>query len=153
MGLDIPIATIMSKAITIMRMSRKKAFLTPFQWLSLAFPVGIFDYSHGLEWAIQSGPVTDGASLLNWLTDLITLGSGRSDVNLVALAHKALDDIAALALNEIALTLCASRERRSETCVQGQAFAKTCKDVWGHNMPEVCYSTSLGCGARREGLA
>ena len=153
MGSDIPIATIMSKAITTMRVSRKKAFLTPFQWLSLAFPVGIFDYSHGLEWAIQSGPVTDGANLLNWLTDLITLVSGRSDVILVALAHKASDDMAALALNEIALALCASRERRSETFVQGQAFAKTGKGVWGHDIPEVCYPISMGCGARREGVA
>ena len=33
-------------------------------WLSPAFPVGAFTYSHGLEWAVEEGSVTDEASLL-----------------------------------------------------------------------------------------
>ena len=32
-------------------------------WLSPAFPVGAFAYSHGLEWAHEAGDVTDAASL------------------------------------------------------------------------------------------
>ena len=82
------------------------------------------------------------------------LRGGRSDVILVALAHKASDDKAALALNEIALRLCASRKRRSETCEQGQAFAKTRKDGRGHDMPEVVlpHLCRLRCPLRRFSL-
>ena len=39
-------------------------------WLSPAFPVGAFAYSHGLEWAVEAGDVADAASLSAWLSDL-----------------------------------------------------------------------------------
>ena len=32
-------------------------------WFSPAYPVGSYSYSHGLEWAISAGEVTDAASL------------------------------------------------------------------------------------------
>ena len=32
-------------------------------WLSPAFPVGAFAYSHGLEWAVEAGDIIDAASL------------------------------------------------------------------------------------------
>src|SRR4051794_38822441 len=32
-------------------------------WLSPAFPVGSFAYSHGLEWAVEAGDVRDEATL------------------------------------------------------------------------------------------
>src|SRR5260221_5238486 len=40
-------------------------------WLSPAFPVGSFAYSHGLEWAAEAGDIVDAASLQRWLVDLI----------------------------------------------------------------------------------
>ena len=36
-------------------------------WLSPAFPVGGFSYSHGLEWAGEDGAVRDEASLQQWI--------------------------------------------------------------------------------------
>ena len=36
-------------------------------WLSPAFPVGSFSYSHGLESAVDAGLVADAASLRKWL--------------------------------------------------------------------------------------
>src|SRR5579859_5862244 len=48
-------------------------------WLSPAFPVGAFAYSHGLEWAAEAGDIVDAASLQRWLIDLIELGAPRSD--------------------------------------------------------------------------
>ena len=39
-------------------------------WLSPAFPVGSFAYSHGLEWAVEAGDVHDARSLGGWLVDL-----------------------------------------------------------------------------------
>ena len=36
-------------------------------WLSPAFPVGAFAYSHGIEYAVEAGLVTDEATLEAWL--------------------------------------------------------------------------------------
>ncbi len=35
-------------------------FMTVMQWMSPAFPIGAFAYSHGLEWAIDKGHVSNG---------------------------------------------------------------------------------------------
>jgi urease accessory protein len=58
-------------------------------WLSPAFPVGAFAYSHGLEWAYEAGDVTDAASLQAWLTDLLEHGAARNDGILFAEAYRA----------------------------------------------------------------
>ena len=54
-------------------------------WLSPAFPVGAFTYSHGLEWAVEDGTVTTAAALTAWLSDILRHGAGRSDAILLAL--------------------------------------------------------------------
>ena len=36
-------------------------------WLSPAFPVGAFAYSHGLEAAVEAGDITNAATLQVWL--------------------------------------------------------------------------------------
>ena len=41
-------------------------------WLSPAFPTGAFAYSHGLEWAVETGDVCNETGLAAWLTDIIT---------------------------------------------------------------------------------
>ena len=110
-------------------MNTSKDFLTALQWLSPAFPVGSFAYSHGLEWAISAGRVTQEAELLEWVRDLIQFGSGRNDAFLVSLGYQAHDIQALRDLNAHALALSASRERQAETVFQGQAFVKTLKDV------------------------
>ncbi|MEO1578759.1 MAG: urease accessory UreF family protein, partial [Pseudomonadota bacterium] len=56
------------------------------QWLSPAFPVGGFAYSHGLEHAISTGAVGDADTLEVWLTDVIARGSGRADAILLCAA-------------------------------------------------------------------
>ena len=58
------------------------------QWLSPAYPVGAFSYSHGLEWAISAGDITDAATLEAWLRDILTHGSGRNDAILLAHAYR-----------------------------------------------------------------
>lgn len=87
-------------------------------WMSPAFPIGSFAYSHGLEWAIESGAVTDGDTLKQWITDLLTQGSGWNDAVLFARCWE--DDAAAL--NELALALPISRERHLEATQLGRAF-------------------------------
>ena len=88
-------------------------------WMSPAFPTGAFAYSHGLEWAIDSGAVRDGPGLTAWIGDLIAQGSGWNDAVLFAQAWEG----DAAALNELALALASSRERFLETTQVGRAFA------------------------------
>lgn len=89
-----------------------------FTWMSPAFPTGAFAYSHGLEWAIESGTVTNGAELKDWIADLLTRGSGWNDAVLFARCWA--DDAADL--NALALALATSRERHLETTQIGRAF-------------------------------
>ena len=36
-------------------------------WLSPAYPIGAFSYSHGVETAVEEGFIRDRASLVAWL--------------------------------------------------------------------------------------
>src|SRR5262249_28706140 len=89
-------------------------------WLSPTFPTGAYAYSHGLEWVVECGDITDGDSLRVWLTDVLTHGSGRNDAILLRHAHR--DRADHVALNELAMAIAPSRERRTETLDQGTAF-------------------------------
>ena len=62
--------------------------LTLTQWMSPAFPLGAFAYSHGLEAAIDAGGVSDGPSLSLWLSTVLEKGSGRSDAIILMHAMK-----------------------------------------------------------------
>ncbi len=55
-------------------------------WLSPAFPIGAYSYSHALEWAVEAGSVTDRTSLIEWLEADLRCGSGRNDAILFAQA-------------------------------------------------------------------
>ena len=104
-----------------------------FAWLSPAFPVGAFAYSHGLEAAADAGWVRDAATLEDWLRDLVRQGSGRQDALLAAEAWRcagAGDAAALAALNDLALALAPSRERRLETGQTGRAFAEAIRSAW-----------------------
>ena len=37
-------------------------------WLSPSYPVGAYSYSHGLEFALEDGSVTDAATTGRWIT-------------------------------------------------------------------------------------
>ncbi len=98
-------------------------FLRLLTWLSPAFPTGGFAYSHGLEWAVESGDARSTAGLIGWLVDILEEGSGRNDAILMRHAHQAASNAEALAeVAELAAALPSSRERWLETTAQGQAF-------------------------------
>jgi urease accessory protein len=94
-------------------------------WMSPAFPIGGFAYSHGLEFAIDTRRVTDATSLRQWIEDVLTRGSGWNDAVLFA---RCWDEDAA-ALNELALALAGSRERYLETTSLGNAFLQAA-EMW-----------------------
>lgn len=124
-------------------------------WLSPAFPVGSFGYSHGLETAIREGAVTDARSLTAWIAALLEHGSGWTDAVLARAAwtavtaedHTALDEIA-----ELAEALAPSLERRRETLAQGEAFL-TAVAAW-HPPPIIRgpYCVALGAAAGAAGI-
>ena len=118
---------------TATRMTIDAGALPLLVWLSPAFPVGAFAYSHGLEWAVEAGDVRDAATLRNWISDLLAHGAARNDAVLLACAHRAAGagDGAALAETaELALALQPSRERRLEAGGQGTAFLSMARAAW-----------------------
>jgi len=133
--------------------------LALFVWLSPAFPVGAYAYSHGLEWAVEAGDVSNAANLLNWLEDLADHGAPRLDVSLFAAAHRAAGDPARLAeVNELAVALAGSAERRLETTAQGDAFLAAARAAWpcaalDSLTAPVAYPVAVGAAAAGHGVA
>jgi urease accessory protein len=104
-----------------------------FAWLSASYPVGSYAYSHTLEWAVESGDVTDEETLVAWLKDLLALGAGRNDAVLLSHAYRAAEtvDFTALdAVNELALALSPSTELYLETSQQGRSFLDATLAAW-----------------------
>jgi urease accessory protein len=133
-------------------------------WLSPSYPVGGFSYSHGLEWAVEEGLVTDRASLEAWLLDLLEHGGGRADAILFAHAYAAaaLGDRATLSgLKELAEALAPTSELALETLMQGAAFRETTVAAWpdmaafGQLLPAdppPAYPIAVGAAAAVAGL-
>lgn len=128
---------------------RAEALLTLGQWLSPAFPVGAFAWSHGLEQAVHDGAVRDAGTLADWLDAMLTCGAGRTDAILLIEAARA-EDVAGIA--ELAAALAPSRERLAETMGQGAAFAALMRAVWEFDMPDMAYPVAIGRAARLAGL-
>ena len=125
--------TAMTTGITTTSMTEAASSLPLLIWLSPAFPVGAFAYSHGLEAAVEAGDIHHAQSLQNWLSDLIAHGSLKTDAVLVAQSWQAatVRDFDALReLNDLALALSPSRERYLETSAQGNAFVTAIKAAW-----------------------
>lgn len=134
-------------------------------WLSPAFPVGAFAYSHGLEWAREAGEVTDAASLQGWLADLLDHGAARNDAILFTEAYGAsgaADDIRLAEVSELALALANSAERHLETTTQGDAFVAAIATSWPCAAIDrlrrlygeaVAYPVAVGVAAGGHGIA
>lgn len=102
-------------------------------WLSPAFPVGAFAYSHGLEQAVERGWVSDLATLQAWLEDLVIHGSLGNDLMLLAAAWRATRDGDGAELREVAelsVALQPSAERHLEATQQGRSFIGAMVSAW-----------------------
>lgn len=123
--------------------------LTLVQWLSPSYPVGAFAYSHGLEWAVQAGEVTDRATLKAWLETVLRHGAGYSDALFLAAAYRTAD---VGEVDALARAFAPSGERLRETVLQGEAFCRTSAAIWGAEMPALTYPVAVGQAARMQGL-
>src|SRR6202040_3018030 len=97
-------------------------------WLSPAYPLGAFSYSHGLEYAVEAGLVADRESLREWVATAIGAGAGRGDAALAAAAVRAARADDRAALDEVSALAAAWRgtaETALESRAQGAAFLAT----------------------------
>lgn len=103
-------------------------------WLSPAYPLGAFSYSHGLEFAVESGLVAGRASLGDWVRTILLQGAGRSDGPLLAAAWCAADgpDAALDDIGDLAAAWRGTAEMALENAAQGAAFLATTRAAWPH---------------------
>jgi urease accessory protein len=132
-------------------------------WLSPAYPVGGFSYSHGLEWTVEAGKVRDAATLGDWLEDILRHGAGRSDAILLAEAWRAMtaaDEGKLAEVMELAAAFTPSAERRLETLAQGAAFLTATQAAWPvptlerltAQATDIAYPVAVGACAAAHGL-
>ena len=128
-------------------------------WMSPAFPIGGFAYSHGLEFAIDDRQVTDATTLRQWIEDVLVRGSGWNDAVIFARCW----DEDADALNELALALAGSRERNLETTSLGNAFLQAAamwnlqeeppRPLGDRNTHDIAYPVTAGTFCRAADIA
>jgi urease accessory protein len=102
-------------------------------WLSPAFPIGSYSYSHGVEWAVEAGQIHDRDSLVSWLEADLCHGSGRNEAIFFMEAWRlAIDDDRAklLGLAELAGAHRGTSELALESSQQASACLATMREVW-----------------------
>ncbi len=119
------------------------------QWMSPAFPVGAFAFSHGLEAAIEDGRLNSAAEVEDWLRALLEEGSGMTDAVFLAHAYRGADlpDLA-----DLCLGFCAAAGRVLETQEQGASFTRTLREMQGLDLPDLPYPLAVGRAAALQGV-
>ena len=112
-------------------------------WFSPLFPVGSFSYSHGLEAMIDDNLIKSKEDILDYLKSVLKHGTGKNDIILIKHTYQREE------LNDLALSLCPTKERKIETIEMGNAFRKVLGDSWNYKIPEnTAYPISVGKAAR-----
>jgi urease accessory protein len=104
-------------------------------WLSPAYPIGAFSYSHGVETAVEEGLIKDRLSLVAWLATVLENGTGRVDGALFAAAWRAVEARDWPLFDAIAERAAAWRgtsEMALESRQQGGSFLSITRTAWHH---------------------
>lgn len=150
-------------------MADDRALLRLLSWLSPAFPVGSYAFSHGLEAAIADGRIRDKAGLGDWIAMLLLHGAGRSDGALLAAAYRAAaagDGRRLAEVAERASVFRATAELATESEAQGKAFLAAIAAGWPEVLaagdgllvalsarrPPAAYAVAVGASAAVSGL-
>lgn len=137
------------------------ALLRLLQLVSPALPVGAFNFSQGLEWAVENQWFRDEAGAAEWMAGVARHGVGTLDLPLLARMHEAfLDGDAALA-RRLSMQLVAARETmelRAEERHLGQSLAKvlaslgvTAAQEWMRR-PDASFAALFALAAVNSGL-
>ena len=130
---------IITNMITVDAMSDEQcpfaalAFLRLQSWLSPAFPTGSYSYSHGLEWAVEAGHISDRESLVDWLEADLRYGSGRNEAIFFLEAWRCAiaDDRAKLfQIAEMAAAMRGTSEFALESSQQAAACLAMLRQAW-----------------------
>ena len=104
-------------------------------WLSPAYPIGAFSYSHGVETAVEEGFIKDRTALIAWLGSVRSDGTGRVDGALFAASWRAAatqDWPAFDAIAERATAWRGTSEMALESRQQGGSFLSITRTAWPH---------------------
>jgi urease accessory protein len=115
-------------------------------WFSPAMPIGAYSYSHGLEYAVEAGLVTDAPALRDYLDAALRHGTGQLDASLLCAAYRASRDGACegRSLADIAMLAAAFRstsELALESAAQGRALLTVLRQAWP--APPLCALAAL----------
>jgi urease accessory protein len=102
------------------------------QLASPTLPVGAYTYSQGLEWAVEEGTVSDEATALTWIGDLMAWNLGRYELPLLARLMTAWQADAVELLARLDEEFLASRETaelRAETLQMGYSLARLLSEL------------------------
>ncbi|WP_422001987.1 urease accessory protein UreF [Reyranella sp.] len=111
-------------------------------WLSPAYPIGAFSYSHGIETAVEEGLVGDRATLVTWLESVLRQGTGAVDGALFAAAWRAASAEDWPEFDRIAERAAAWRgtaEMALESRQQGGSFLTITRTAWPNDALEAAH--------------
>jgi urease accessory protein len=101
-------------------------------WFSPSYPIGAFSYSHGVEYAVETGRVKDVATLTQWIAQILRHGAGWVDAVLLKEAHAACDDMVRLDdLADLAAAWRGTAEMALESTQQGGSYLSVTRAAWG----------------------
>ena len=116
-------------------------------WLSPAYPIGAFSYSHGIETAVEQGFIKDRGSLVAWLQSVLLHGTGAVDGALFAAAWRAAEAVDWPAFDAVAQRAAAWRgtsEMALEARQQGGSFLSMTRTAWPHAALDAAYERLSG---------
>ena len=137
------------------------ALLRLLSWLSPAFPVGAFAYSHGIETAVDAGLIRSAADLEGWIGAIVTQGAGFTDAVFLCHAWRAAasgDGESLRRVQSYAAAFRGSAEAALESSAQGRAFLTALAAGWpelairGEAGTEPAYACVIGAAAGLSGI-
>ena len=102
-------------------------------WMSPGFPIGAYAYSHGIEFAVENGQVTDEETLRHWIEGVLMYGTGCNDTIFLAVAWRAVcngDEAGWKTTAEMAAAYRGTAELALENEAQGTAFIDAVSAAW-----------------------
>ena len=113
------------------------------QWLSPSYPIGAYNFSQGLEYAVKASLVYNEETLTDWLSENLETGYFWNDAIFVKLSFFIETDDQLEKLVELINAFSTSKARLDEQILQGKAFSKVTP-----NSKDAPYPISLGISAK-----
>jgi urease accessory protein len=159
------IITMATTTITTTTITTTEALYRLLAWLSPAYPVGAYTYSHGIEAAVEHGAVRNREDLVAYVTSAVRDGAGRVDAALLAAAHRAMAKGSAKALDavtELGTAWRGTPETALEAEAQGTAFLSVTLAAWpeprlaafaARHPRRIAHAVAFGAAAAAHGVA